>query len=152
MAFGVDRLLVAGLLAAGGFFGCVGNAAAQPPPDPDGFTFFSLPSGNVGCVIHAAEDYVRCDIQQRSWAPPPRGPTDCAPDPGSYGGGVELTAGESPKFTCARDTAMGGGPLAYGDTVTVGRLSCESAQTGMSCRDVDTGRGFVISRESYRFF
>jgi hypothetical protein len=119
---------------------------------PSGFTFFSLPSGNVGCGIQHGEDYVRCDILKRSWLPPPQRPTDCAPDPGSYGHGVELKAGDSPRFTCARDTATGGGPLAYGDAVAIGKLRCESAQSGMTCRDVETGHGFSIAREGYRFF
>jgi hypothetical protein len=47
---------------------------------------------------------------------------------------------------------MGGEPLAYGDSVTVGMLRCESAGAGMTCRDLGTGHGFSIAREGYRLF
>lgn len=175
MAHLFDRLLVAGagVVLVGALCSCGGEAGprnntgteqtkASSTPDPstspapgirevDGFTAFSLPSGNVGCVINAGKD-VRCDVRERSWSPPPRGSSDCAPDPGSYGNGITISAGGTARFTCARDIALGGEPLAYGDSVTVGVLRCESTQSGMTCRDVGTGHGFSIARESYRLF
>ncbi|MFV9633629.1 DUF6636 domain-containing protein [Mycobacterium neumannii] len=83
------------------------------------------------------------------WASsPPR--RDCRYD---YGQGLVLDAGASPQFVCAGDTALaGGGPLGYGQSTSAGVLRCESARSGMTCRDVETGRGFSISRQGYRFF
>jgi hypothetical protein len=42
--------------------------------------------------------------------------------------------------------------LPYGDAITAGPMRCESAQSGITCRDVESGHGFSISREAYRIF
>jgi hypothetical protein len=108
---------------------------------------FTSPSGNVGCMLDPT--YVRCDISERDWSPPPR-PADCEFD---YGQGIGLSAGEQAGFVCAGDTAMGGGdPLAYGKSITKGDLTCGSAEAGITCRDGATGHGFTISREVYKVF
>jgi len=110
-------------------------------------TGFTSPSGNIGCYIDRKN--VRCDISERSWEPP-KAPKDCELD---YGQGIELTAGAEPGFVCAGDTALGGGEeLAYGDSISSGLLRCESEESGMTCTDSETGRGFTISQESYELF
>jgi hypothetical protein len=122
----------------------------QESTDPDAETDlvgFTSPSGNVGCFIDSA--YVRCDISERDWTPPPR-PADCEFD---YGQGISLSRGEQAAFVCAGDTALGGGkPLAYGQSVTAGLMQCDSAESGVTCRDTATGHGFTIAREAYRVF
>jgi hypothetical protein len=91
---------------------------------------------------------VRCDIDKRDWDPPAR-PASC-PDQVDYGQGIELRAGSKAKFVCAGDTALGAGdPLPYGQSIAAGLLRCESAESGISCRDVETGRGFSLSIQSY---
>ena len=110
-------------------------------------TGFSSPSGNIGCLIDRPS--VRCDIGERSWEPPapPRG---CKLD---YGQGIELPAGAEAGFVCAGDTALRAGPaLAYGDSIAAGLLRCESSEAGMSCRDIESGRGFSLSHEGYEIF
>lgn len=110
-------------------------------------TGFTSPSGNVGCMIEPS--YVRCDILERDWSPPAR-PADCEFD---YGQGIGLTPGQAARFVCAGDTALaGGGPLAYGESISAGALSCTSTPSAMSCRDAQSGRGFSIARQSYDFF
>jgi hypothetical protein len=77
-------------------------------------------------------------------------PADCEFD---YGQGISLSAGEQPAFVCAGDTALGGGnPLDYGHSVTAGVMLCDSAESGITCRDTKTGHGFAIAREAYRVF
>lgn len=122
--------------------------AAGPPPEAHAdLTGFTSPSDNIGCMMDASQ--VRCDIRERDWAPPPP-PPDC---PYNYGQGLILDAGGAPTFVCAGDTALaGGGPLAYGQSHSDGVLRCDSAMSGITCRDVETGRGFSISREGYQFF
>lgn len=111
------------------------------------FTGFTSPSGNVGCYIDPTT--VRCDIAERDWSPPPR-PADCEFD---YGQGIALSHGEKAAFVCAGDTALGGGePLAYGRSISAGALQCDSAESGITCRDVETWHGFSIAREAYRVF
>ena len=70
-----------------------------------------------------------------------------------YGQGIELRAGGSADFVCAGDTALGGGEvLDYGTSIGAGLLVCESEESGMSCRDAESGRGFTISKQSYEIF
>jgi hypothetical protein len=126
---------------------------ATEAPDSDApeaitdFTGFTSPSGNVGCYLDSTS--ARCDIAERDWSPPPR-PADCEFD---YGQGISLTPGQKPTFVCAGDTALGGGdPLAYGKSISAGVLQCDSAESGITCRDTATGHGFAISREAYQVF
>lgn len=110
-------------------------------------TGFVSPTGNVSCMIDA--DWARCDIIDRDWSPPPR-PADCEFD---YGQGISLAPGEQAEFVCAGDTAFGPDEvLPYGESITAGVLRCESAELGITCRDIQTSHGFSISREAYRLF
>ena len=110
-------------------------------------TGFVAPSGNLSCMIDA--DWARCDIIDRDWTPPPR-PADCEFD---YGQGISLGPGEQAQFVCAGDTAFGADEvLPYGESLMAGVLRCESAESGITCRDVQTGHGFSLSREAYRLF
>ena len=120
-----------------------------PPADQtvDELTAFSSPSGNIGCVID--RESVRCDISDRDWEPP-AAPADCKLD---YGQGIQLSAGAAPDFVCAGDTTLGGGSeLAYGQSIAAGLLRCESEESGVTCTDTETGRGFTIAQEAYELF
>ena len=119
-----------------------------PPAALADIVGFTSPSGNIGCMLD--DDFVRCDIAERNWAPPPR-PADC-PDVTGYGQGIELQSTGSPRFVCAGDTALGGGPaLPYGQSRSRGDISCSSEPSGMRCVNTD-GRGFTLSREDYSVF
>jgi uncharacterized protein DUF6636 len=110
-------------------------------------TGFISPSGNVACMIDPS--WVRCDIIDNDWSPPPR-PADCEFD---YGQGISLAPGAPAEFVCAGDTAFGPDEvLPYGSSIAAGVLECESAESGVTCRDVDTGHGFSISRQEYQLF
>lgn len=110
-------------------------------------TGFTSPTGNIGCYIDRRG--VRCDIGDRDWEPP-KAPSSCKLD---YGQGIELSAGGAAAFVCAGDTALGGGDvLEYGTSIGAGLLLCESEESGMSCRDAETGRGFTISKQGYEIF
>ncbi|MCV7363863.1 DUF6636 domain-containing protein [Mycolicibacterium neworleansense] len=110
-------------------------------------TRFTSPSGNVGCYLDTS--MARCDIAERNWAPPLR-PASCE---FAYGQGMTLRPGRPAEFVCAGDTALGaGGELGYGDSITAGTLRCESADTGITCRDTKTRHGFALSREAYHLF
>jgi Family of unknown function (DUF6636) len=111
------------------------------------FTGFISPSGNVACMIDPS--WVRCDIIDNDWSPPPR-PADCEFD---YGQGISLAPGAPAEFVCAGDTAFGPDEvLPYGSSIVAGALQCESAESGFTCRDVETGHGFSISRKAYQLF
>src|SRR3954454_7242066 len=116
------------------------------------FSHFASPSGNIECVITSSGDgelvarSVRCDIDEGDWSPPPQ-PANCELD---CGHAILIGVGQPAEFLCAGDTIIGSGgePLSYGETITAGRLRCESARSGITCRDVESGHGFTISRES----
>jgi hypothetical protein len=109
-------------------------------------TGFTSPSRNVGCYIDPG--YVRCDIRERNWSPPPR-PADC-PDYTDYGQGIALKAGAGASFVCAGDTALNGGQaLEYGDKITAGSIECTSQPSRMTCWDFQYGHEFTLSREAY---
>ena len=42
--------------------------------------------------------------------------------------------------------------LPYGSALRSARILCESATTGVTCRDTVTGHGFTLSREAYSLF
>jgi hypothetical protein len=113
--------------------------------DPD-VTQFSLPSGNIGCVVEARG--ARCDIASYTWTLPPK-PAGCDAD---WGPGAELTT-TAQVGVCASDAARGGTRvLAYGHAIAVGDVRCDSATTGITCRNTRTRHGFTLSRAAYRLF
>ena len=111
--------------------------------------FFSSPSRNISCDLDAQS--VRCDIGRRNWkiTTPPAG----CPSDSDFGQGLFVTrAGNRGRVVCAGDTALGARRvLPYGRSVTVGRITCMSRSTGMTCRN-GRGHGFFLSRESFRLF
>lgn len=108
---------------------------------------FQSPSGNIGCYI--AKSGVRCDIDKRSWKPPPK-PAYCDVD---WGQGVAVDKHGKAGIVCAGDTTLHQGPvLPYGRSVSKGRFRCVSKSSGMRCVNRHNGHGFFLSRESYRLF
>jgi hypothetical protein len=108
---------------------------------------FVLPSKNIGCVVQA--DYVRCDIANHTWLPAAEQPADCELD---WGSGLELEA-DAPQFVCAGDTVMGSEDvLAYGQSSQRGDFRCESSRDGITCQNLATKHGFLISRALYTIF
>jgi hypothetical protein len=79
----------------------------------------------------------------------PLGPADC--DWGD-GQGISLAPGEQAHFVYAADTPAADEVLPYGESVTAGVLRCESAESGITCRDVPTSHGLSISRQTYQLF
>ena len=126
-----------------------GTDGETPPSDIEvtELTGFTSPTANIGCLID--RESVRCDIAERTWEPP-KAPASCELD---YGQGIELSAGGEAAFVCAGDTALqAGDPLPYGSSIRAGLLLCESTEAAIFCRDVESGRGFSLSREGYEIF
>jgi hypothetical protein len=127
-----------------------GGDGAPPAADVevDESAAFATPTGNIECFIDKLT--VRCDIAERSWKPPAP-PADCELD---YGQGVTLAAGGPAELVCAGDTVIGpnGPELPEGQSISAGLLRCESAESGLTCRDIETGRGFELSAEGYELF
>ncbi|MGE0221118.1 DUF6636 domain-containing protein [Mycolicibacterium sp.] len=126
----------------------LGAALVGAPAAGADIVGFTSPSGNIGCML--AEDFLRCDIAERDWAPPPR-PADC-PEFTGYGQGITLKPTGPASFVCAGDTTLGyGDVLPYGQFQAGGGMSCNSEPSGMRCSNSD-GHGFTISRQAYTLF
>lgn len=116
-------------------------------------TLFQTPSGNIACLISDANPYeeasVRCDVHINSWTPPPR-PVDCEEE---YGQSVVVGTTQAPHFACVGDTVYDPSArvLRYGQSLRAGPITCSSRSAGMQCVSARTGRGFEVSRRSYRF-
>ena len=124
------------------------NTSISPlPPKPTGpFVYFTMPSGNIGCMMQS-DGLVRCDIRQRDWAPPAK-PADCKTD---FGHAVLL--GKGAGFVCAGDTVLIGAPvLPYGSTSRQGKYECRSDEVGVTCTNLESGHGFLLSAAEYRLF
>ena len=108
---------------------------------------FISPTGNIACMVEPS--WARCDIIDRAWSPPPR-PADCE---GDYGQGLTVSADGPAEFVCAGDTAFGSDEvLPYGDSIAVATMQCDSAESGITCRNTVTSHGFSISADAYRLF
>lgn len=117
------------------------------PAAASAFIGFHSPSGNIGCVME--RNGVRCDIRNHDWPTPPK-PKSCELD---YGGGVFVGRHKRAGFICAGDTTLGiGKPLPYGHSKRLGSFRCTSLETGMRCRNLSNGHGFLLARERVRLF
>jgi len=114
-----------------------------------GLESFQTPSGNIGCYI--GPEGARCDIAERDWTAPR--PQDC-PSEVDSGQGLEVTASGPGQVVCAGDTALNpdARALPYGDEIQAGDFTCHSREDGVECLDDGDGRGFFISKQSYRLF
>jgi hypothetical protein len=144
------RLLVvlAALLAAGAV-----TSGAQA-----GLVHFRSPSGNINCLVvtgAGSPDIADCLVRTASWAHRPAKPASCDLDWSAFE--IDLTRTTVHVGACRGDIGPLCGPgsehcsvLAYGHALTVGRIRCSSAVSGITCRRLD-GRhvGYRIAREGY---
>jgi hypothetical protein len=105
--------------------------------------FFASPTENIGCAI--SRSGVRCDIGEKSYREP-RKPASCRLD---YGQALRVgRADRIAEFLCAGDTVLGARRiLRYHTSSVVGNFGCTSRESGMSCYNLETRHGFLISRE-----
>ena len=125
-------------------------------------SLFASPSGNIACLMTTSD--VRCDIGQHDWVQRAR---DWLPDCQLSQGSTIVLESSGPRFGCVGDTLLGssggqmeewapagtarvgGKPvLGYGMGLRVGRYTCRSDSSGVTCRVSD--RWFFISKQDYR--
>lgn len=113
------------------------------------FDQFQSPSGNIFCGIgsQAGGAFAECEVDDHSWASPPR-PPNC--DAG-FGDRIGLHQGRPPGFGCHSDTLYGTGlpVLDYGQSRSAGPITCLSQSSGVTCTDNSSGHFFTVSKESY---
>lgn len=138
-------VLLSGLLA--------GAASARPtaPASADaGFKYrmFKTPSGNIECVMYKSGGRwgMRCDVFEHDWTAPPK---HC--EEGDAGSSVGMGGKARPRFICVSDAIGAEKVLQYGKTKSYGPFTCKSKRSGLKCWN-KLGRGWKLSRESYRFW
>jgi hypothetical protein len=109
---------------------------------------FQTPSGNIMCWM--ADDAATCRIVDYTYSAQQQ---DC-PSPGGPNG-FWLSQGKPASVDCS-DTPPGTYTglrahvtLDYGQTKSVGVMTCASEPSGVTCTDNSTGHFFWISRDSY---
>ncbi|AZI58027.1 hypothetical protein EH165_07615 [Nakamurella antarctica] len=121
-------------------------------PNSYGALGFQSPSGNINCLIQTDPSYpsVRCDIGEFTYAVPAH--TSCGAEIGWHAGTVSIEgAGVAELGGCIGDTISDANypVLGYGQSVTGGNFTCASAENGMTCKNLTTGRGFRLAKSSY---
>jgi hypothetical protein len=109
---------------------------------------FSSPSGNIGCVLESTS--ARCDVRQHIYTTGLK-PDSCKLD---WGDSLEVSNQGLVDWVCHGDTVVqpGAAVLPYGKSSRQGAITCDSADTGITCTQRPSGHGFLISRERYRIF
>lgn len=115
--------------------------------------FFRTPSGNFSCAVfdkpvRFGEVSVTVGCQGTA-AAVPTGSKTCLDAEGVPAFGLTATGAE---FTCAAGDLFAGrtdaGVLEYGTHVQVGNQICASHRVGITCRQLDSGASFFVSKEA----
>jgi hypothetical protein len=127
----------------------------------DAYQQFSSPSGNVRCLMigeNGPAPIAMCQISDFTYSIPQgaavqQDGSPCEPNTVS-GRDIRVDQGKQAYVTCSY-SAIGSGfgqwpALAYGQTRSLGALTCDSEPLGMTCTDGGTGHFFRISRDSYQ--
>jgi hypothetical protein len=126
-------------------------AAVWPAPARAEAGPFQSPSGNIYCLLGIESDGTNradCQVQQHTYPIPPRG--DC--HLGGWGGQFSITQGGPVVLVC-QGGMLTGPPLptlGYGQTRSIGTITCRSDPDAMACTDDSTGHFFRVSRDSYQ--
>ncbi len=136
--------LTAAAIAATGI-----GLAATAHADPE-YVQFTSPPGNVKCemtISYRGDPYVNCVVRHAAYTVP-AGKCDF---PGLVNPQIGFTQGGTPDVSCvvASDDAPAEFTLDFGQTRSVGTITCDSEEAGVTCIDTGTGRFFRVSPESY---
>jgi hypothetical protein len=110
------------------------------PPGAQELSSFASPSQNIACELG---DSALCTIGEHDFAPPAdcSGPTTIAvPRDGNAGP------------DCSQPVSGASSVLDYGQSATSGFFACTSEQSGMTCWNMLTGRGFSVARANFQTF
>jgi hypothetical protein len=156
----MNRLVVGlatAVLASGGL-----GLSAIAHADYTSYTFLS-PSGNIGCVMTddgGGTIFAVCKTQDRTWAAPPSQYCQQGEVPGATGGpgsDLQLSQGKPPcvgfsmtQFFWSPDPLANHPTLDYGQSRSLGSITCNSETSGMTCTDSSTGHFFRVSSDSFQ--
>jgi hypothetical protein len=116
---------------------------------------FRSPSGDVVCAMtqghdiddqaHYGKGAVACQVKHTYPQPP-------LPDCPVAGRSYDLNQGTPPSLECQGGAIVGSPPptLDYGQTRSVGTITCDVEPSGVTCTDSSTGHFLRLSRDSYQ--
>jgi hypothetical protein len=128
-------LIAAATIAA--TVGLAGTAQADDAID------FRSPSGDVTCAMRQSE--VACQVKHNYPQPP-------LPDCPVAGREYDLVQGAPASLGCQGGAIVDPPPppLDYGQTRSVGTITCDVEPSGVTCTDSGTGHFMRLSRDSYQ--
>jgi hypothetical protein len=112
---------------------------------------FRSPTGNINCMIYSDPSgaTARCDLSELvpSYS---RAPAGCEFD---WGNSFAVEERGKGYLACVSDAVGGPGAsvLRYGQAISLGGISCVSAETGMTCTNAK-GHGFSVSKAKQKLF
>jgi hypothetical protein len=118
-----------------------------------GVPTFQSPSGSIVCFMNndgaPALNGVLCYVANHTY-PLPQGDVDCSA--ANAWGHFLLNQGEPSAAECADQVnGLAHAPaLDYGQTRSIGPITCDSEPSGVTCTDSSTGHFFRVSQESYQ--
>ncbi len=136
--------LTAAAIAATGI-----GLAATAHADPE-YLLFTDPTGNVKCemtISYKGNPYANCVVRHAAYAVP----ADICDFTGSANPQISIGQGDTPSLSCvvASDNTPGEFTLDFGQTRSVGTITCDSEDFGVTCTDAGTGHYFRASTGSY---
>ena len=117
--------------------------------DP-GYLLYTDPSGNVKCemtISYKGDPYANCVVRHAAYAVP----ADNCDFSGSADPQLGLTQGDTPTLSCVVGSGDSPGEftLDFGQTRSVGTITCDSEEFSVTCTDAGTGHYFRASTGSY---
>ena len=114
--------------------------------------FFRTPSDNIYCYYSIEESgSVDCEIRDiTSRTPTTERPADCDLE---WGNRFSVKGTGYAELICAGDTTRDSSAVEfpYGGSYTLGSVYCDSAATGLTCRNQE-GHGFFLSKARQELF
>lgn len=104
------------------------------------------PSGNIHCTLEG--DDVACSMADHSLENNTDG--QCSNDEPFA---VRVGTDGAPQLDCGQNLASDSTQeLGYGDSAKSGNVACTSEESGMTCWNTRTGKGFTVARDTYETF
>jgi hypothetical protein len=126
--------------------------------DPTQYENFLSPSGNINCSImleapfdangvhYTGNNTVQCELSDYTWQLPQACPS------GVVGAAFSFDDTAPPVAGCWKypnQLPLPWPTLTYGQTRSLGVISCDSEPSGIKCTNTNTGHFFRVSRDSY---
>ncbi|RDH74608.1 hypothetical protein DVS77_30615 [Mycolicibacterium moriokaense] len=131
--------------AASAVLGSAGTAHAAPE-----YLLFTDPTGNVKCEMtlsYNGDPYANCVVRHAAYPVL----ADKCDVPGPANPQLTLRQGSTPDYSCVvgSDDTPGEFTLDLGQTRSVGTITCDSEDFGVTCTDAGTGHYFRAWTGSY---